>query len=231
MALRSDSMKVLHALFRRGSISEAEQKRLDLKCDPDTLAFLIGSGFVLKAKEAGAPWTLNPVLNAFITELEGNFDQFPPRDFLFQFPMLERYPDPAEIFIAMPYGPVWFEKVKGAIERASRAAGYTPTIGNNIQATGFIMDQVWLAMRRAAAVVADISERNPNVMYEAGMAHALGRSVVFLIQPGTAQPFDIAANRLIYYSQDDLPKLEAELSGTLRGLPKNPLADVVELEP
>jgi hypothetical protein len=150
-------MKVMHLMYRRGSITETEKRNLELQCIPDTFSFLGDNKFLLERQGKGseAQWKINSVLNSFINQLEGNVGAFPPTDFLFQFPVNDRYPDPPEIFIAMPYGPDWFEPVKTAIETAIRSAHYAPQIGNDIAKPGFVMNQVWTQIRRAAAIISD----------------------------------------------------------------------------
>ncbi len=53
---------------------------------------------------------------------------------------------------------------------------------------------------QADLVVAEISSRNPNVMYELGIAHALGKPTVILTQDIDQVPFDLRSYRLIKYS-------------------------------
>jgi nucleoside 2-deoxyribosyltransferase len=48
-------------------------------------------------------------------------------------------------------------------------------------------------------VVAEITERNPNVYYEVGYAHAQGKPTILLVQTNTKLPFDMSAYRCIFY--------------------------------
>jgi nucleoside 2-deoxyribosyltransferase len=95
---------------------------------------------------------------------------------------------------------------------------------------GTIMNQVWDYIRHADAVIADVTGRNPNVLYEAGMAHALGKPVVLLLQETETAPFDIAAERRIPYRLENLPRLEQELGKAIAALPRLPHRDLADLD-
>ena len=67
------------------------------------------------------------------------------------------------------------------------------------------------AIEAAEWVVADLSGKNPNVMYLAGFAHGIGKKVVFLAQHLEDFPFDKAKHPVIGYGADRV-YLRTELS-------------------
>ena len=77
---------------------------------------------------------------------------------------------------------------------------------------------VFSLIYRSEVVICDFSGSNPNVYYEAGIAHTLGRPVVPLTQVQEHVTFDLRHHRFIQYLnnqeglQDLEPKLESRLS-------------------
>jgi transcriptional regulator with AAA-type ATPase domain len=62
-----------------------------------------------------------------------------------------------------------------------------------------VMQSVWESINRARLIVADMTERNPNVFYELGIAHTLGKPVVMVTQSMEYVPFDLKHLRCIVY--------------------------------
>jgi nucleoside 2-deoxyribosyltransferase len=52
---------------------------------------------------------------------------------------------------------------------------------------------------RADLIVADLTGRNPNVFYELGYAHALGKRTLLLTQKIDDVPFDLRHRQLVEY--------------------------------
>ncbi len=54
-----------------------------------------------------------------------------------------------------------------------------------------ILDRIYNQISKADVVIADMTGRNPNVFYEAGYAHALGKKVILVTQNSEDIPFDL----------------------------------------
>jgi hypothetical protein len=69
-------------------------------------------------------------------------------------------------------------------------------------------------------VVAELTGRNPNVLYEVGMAHCLGKPVVLLCQTQGDIPFDLSTRRVVIYdaSQPEgaADRLRQAVAGSVR---------------
>lgn len=52
-------------------------------------------------------------------------------------------------------------------------------------------------------MVCDFSGKNPNVFYEAGIAHTLGKHVVPITQSASDIPFDLQHHRYLKYLNND----------------------------
>jgi hypothetical protein len=62
-----------------------------------------------------------------------------------------------------------------------------------------ILDRIYNQIDKADILVADMTGRNPNVFYETGYAHALGKNVVLLTQHSEDIPFDLKHHPHIIY--------------------------------
>jgi ribosomal protein S1 len=78
----------------------------------------------------------------------------------------------------------------------------TPIRAQGIYGTGALIDTVWKGIQEAEIVIADITGQNPNVLYELGLAHVIGKRVVLLAQQGENIPADIAYTRQVRYNLD-----------------------------
>lgn len=73
---------------------------------------------------------------------------------------------------------------------------------DEIYSNGPIIEDIWRLINEARVIVADLTERNPNVFYEVGLAHAIGKEVILLAQDVNDIPFDLRHLRTIIYKND-----------------------------
>lgn len=108
-------------------------------------------------------------------------------------------------FVIMPFAdPIggYYESVyQPAIEQ--RAKLKSMRADADIYGTGKIIDQIWKGIQAARVLVAELTGRNPNVLYELGLAHALHKPVVLVSSNKDDVPFDVQHVRVIYYDKDD----------------------------
>jgi len=77
----------------------------------------------------------------------------------------------------------------------------------------------WQDLRSANVAIFDLSDNDPQVYYELGIALALGTELVLLAKEGTALPFDIAQNVRPYAATEALDRLlSEEITSALYGL-------------
>jgi hypothetical protein len=100
----------------------------------------------------------------------------------------------------MPFKDARIGKVySGVVHPALERAGLTPNKAD--ERYGFdIMQDIWAGLNEARLVLADLTGRNPNVFYEVGIAHTLGKPLILLsADGGDAIPFDLNRFRHILY--------------------------------
>lgn len=97
--------------------------------------------------------------------------------------------------------------------------------GDDRVLTGPILEKIANYVRRADVVIADCSGRNPNVFYELGMAHALGKPVILLTSDEIEEaPTDIRAFEFISYAQLGPDEFMGRLDLALQSILGNPFA-------
>ncbi len=74
-----------------------------------------------------------------------------------------------------------------------------------------ILDRIYNQIANADIIVADMTGRNPNVLYEAGYAHALNKPVILLTQKADDIPFDLKHYPHIVY-EGKVSTLRTELT-------------------
>ena len=92
-------------------------------------------------------------------------------------------------FVIMPFALEWSDRVYAAVSETVDGAGFTCRRGDDLRGRVILTD-IWEQINRCEVVLADLTGDNPNVYYELGIAHALGKEVIPIIQVGTSVPFD-----------------------------------------
>jgi len=130
----------------------------------------------------------------------------------------QRVEKAAHVFVLMPFAKDLQVVYQKPIKNACRRLRLSVERADDIFSADEIMDDIWNAITNSLIIVADCSRRNPNVFYELGMAHTLGKQVVLLTQNDEDIPSDIRHFRYIkyVYSPMGFRKLEAQLFRTLR---------------
>ena len=111
--------------------------------------------------------------------------------------------DPDLCFVLMPFTRSWSGRVWTQIRSAVQAARMRPLRADEIFSTRAIIQDIWEQINGAKVIIADVSEKNPNVVYELGIAHALGKPVVLLTQSMGDIPFDTTHLRYLVYTNTD----------------------------
>jgi hypothetical protein len=123
------------------------------------------------------------------------------------------------VAVMMPFSaefaPVW-----ATLKATADAGGWICRRADDIWDDSVLVNDVVALIARSKVVVCDLTGRNANVFYEAGIAHTLGRDVVLITQSADDVPFDLRHHRYVKYlaNAEGLVDLKETLIGRLRTL-------------
>jgi hypothetical protein len=120
---------------------------------------------------------------------------------------------PSAICICLPAGRM-FESVFEAIAEVCHEQGLECRRASSEFSKQAQLEKMQADVASAEIVVADITAKNPNVLYQVGYAHALGKRVILLTQHAEDFPFSSSAHPVIVYA-GNVMVLKSELSQRL----------------
>jgi hypothetical protein len=106
-------------------------------------------------------------------------------------------------FVMMPFGPQFDRYYRNIFVPAISRSGLKPLRGDSIFGPSAIVADIWQLLKLSAMALADLTGRNPNVFYELGLAHAIGKPVILVAGNSDDVPFDLRGLRVIVYDKDD----------------------------
>ena len=119
---------------------------------------------------------------------------------------------PNRVAVMMPFSS-GFDQVYAAIKSACAAQSMQSVRVDERMDPGVIMDMIFEMIVESRLVICDLTESNPNVMYETGIAHAVGKDVIQITQgnPASDVGFDLRHRNCHKYTiegsgLDDLEK-------------------------
>jgi hypothetical protein len=110
--------------------------------------------------------------------------------------------DPALVAVMMP-----FDAASRPIYNAIAAAAATQNLrcqrADDMWEHSTVIQDIFSLIFRSNIVVCDFTGKNPNVFYECGIAHTLGKYVVPIAQHDTDVPFDLRHHRYLRYLDNE----------------------------
>jgi len=124
--------------------------------------------------------------------------------------------EPSLVSAMMPFHP-GFDAVYATLQRTIIAAGLRCRRADDIWENPLVIQDVVSLIDRSSIVICDCSTRNPNVFYEIGIAHTLGRETILITQSESDIPFDLRHLRYVHYlnNGEGLEALSARLQPRL----------------
>lgn len=114
------------------------------------------------------------------------------------FPLSEKPINPKLVSFMMPFSSPFtsvYQDVKAVLE----VGGYQCERADDMWVASHIMTDIIELICTSAVIVCDLSTKNPNVFYEAGIAHTLGKEVILITQSHDDVPFDLRPIRYVPY--------------------------------
>jgi hypothetical protein len=123
------------------------------------------------------------------------------------------------VSLMMPFHPS-FDDVHASIVSASSQCGMQCLRADDIWEHEAIIQDIVSLINRSRIVVCDCTSRNPNVFYEAGIAHSIGKDVILISQNAEDVPFDLKHLRFVAYVDNAAgrERLAADVAARIRTL-------------
>jgi hypothetical protein len=126
-----------------------------------------------------------------------NFQPRRQRPAVFGIPEHEQI-EPELMSAMMPFD-ASFKSVYTAISKAGVDAGLRSRRADDIWENPAIIQDIVSLIDKSRVIIADCTGRNPNVFYEIGIAHTLGREVIMITQNEADIPFGLRHLRFVKY--------------------------------
>ena len=110
--------------------------------------------------------------------------------------------DQSLVSVMMPFSKD-FQGVYDAIRSACASANLNCQRVDEVWNNSEIVQDIFELIFTSAIVIADFSQRNPNVFYEVGIAHTLGKEVIPIAQTDGDIPFDLHHHRVLLYHNNN----------------------------
>jgi nucleoside 2-deoxyribosyltransferase len=114
------------------------------------------------------------------------------------------------VFVLMPFDEEFRDVYELGIKAVCQGLRYRCERVDEMDFNDSILSQIYKSIQAADVVVADMTDRNPNVFYEVGYAHALQKEVILLTQRASDIPFDLKVHNHIIY-EGKITQLQALL--------------------
>lgn len=124
-----------------------------------------------------------------------------------------------QIALMMPFD-IKFNSVRDAIFSLASSINCRCLRADNVWREDVLIQDVIDLIVESKVVICDATGRNPNVFYEAGIAHALGKRVIVIAQNADDIPFDLRHLRYVPYlgNKQGIEKLVSDLLGRVKEL-------------
>jgi hypothetical protein len=189
--------KMLHLLnlYGKPALHINQMNAAGINCYNDTIMELLSTNVI--QKDASDNYSLSMPASSLLNKFIVANKRWKSDDLRVDYP---------ECFVVMPFSQPWSAAVyNDFIEPAVKVdAGMDCVKGDDILRIDDLSNNVWNSIVRAGLVICEISAPNPNVFYELGLAHAMGKDCFLLFQKNIPLPADIRGAHYYAYDLNDL---------------------------
>ncbi len=120
------------------------------------------------------------------------------------------------VSVMMPFS-AEFTPVYDLLREVAKSIDLEARRADDIWENQVVINDIVSLIARSRVVICDCTRRNPNVFYEAGIAHAIGKEVVLITQNRNDIPFNLRHLRYVEYlnNVEGLKKLGDEVKNRL----------------
>jgi len=128
-------------------------------------------------------------------------------------------------FVIMPFGGEFDGYYTKIYSKAIKKCNLKPVRVDDLFRASNIVKDIWDLTLKAKIILADLTGKNPNVFYELGLAHAIGKPAVILTKSLEDIPFDLRQIRAIIYDTKHAgweKKLQSDIDKAIKETIDNP---------
>ncbi len=133
-------------------------------------------------------------------------------------------------FTIMPFKEPFDTYFATIISPAIEDAGLEPIRGDSVFMSSSIVGDIWKKTQEAKVIIAELTDKNANVFYELGLAHAIGKPVILISEKIDDVPFDLRNYRVITYDKNN-PAWGDELHSKIIEFLKATVSEPIEAVP
>jgi hypothetical protein len=125
-----------------------------------------------------------------------------------------------DVFVLMPFKVDMLPVYEDHIKPTCASLNLTVRRDDDFFTVDSVINHIWRAIASARLIVADCTDRNPNVFYEIGMAHTIGKPTILIAQKSEDVPFDLRHLRYIAYQHTPrgMKEFEQKFQETVRNV-------------
>jgi hypothetical protein len=123
-----------------------------------------------------------------------------------------------DVLVLMPFKTDLLPIYQDHIKKVAHQLNMSVARADDFFTTQSIIEEIWSAIANSKCIIADCTDRNPNVFYEIGIAHSLGKPVILITKNSEDIPFDLRHRRFIKYEYTPrgVQEFEEKLTNTLQ---------------